>query len=841
MNPIANLPATQNLNRPQQSQGYNRQYFGGDEVDQFELSQEAEEAAAEEQKKKKIWAYAAGIGAAIVAGAAVLLGLRATGHATWAKLGNNENSLTGLTKLSKKGTGDEVKKGATLAEGAMKGTLSGGSWNGISTSITGSASQYDNIIFIGKEENYKALKEKITDSAITNKLKHIACETWASLQKEKNFTDNIDKEKVAFIVDTDLRNAEGGSVYEKIKEFWDKGDSASGETKAEEKKETETTSSTTTEAGKPEEGTTTTETDETRKPEANGNTSVQQNPPTAQGAAAGETPVVATTTATTTATSQAPIPEGSGPKLNSLAKNADESKKALEEENFGVVDEKGKPKDVIFVAIDEQVTELNNKHTKMKPLVKKYEQDLEELVAEANNAQKRLAEIDSRLKELNELNLSTAEQEERTRLKNEKADIQKSLKSLVTDTDTDTDKPLKAKTGTGTETEYESNSKYMPASLENYNNYVDNIKSTPIVSTDINEITTQEDIDNNRETMQKLQAQQTALNHIKADLESQAKTLVDEVETKKKAAAEAKKKVIPNNEMQKLTSKQETLSSEVSTLQIEHKALLESKSLLDKSEACEQDCKSVQKLTNTTNSSNPDATKVINDATKAIDNATKAIDNATESAQPGTKKVLTNLKNILNKIKKDLALESPITNILNIKGDLTKLAETLKSITGADTATAKTAIEQAQTAIEDSKEYKKYVDTKKAYDANTSQIKAKETEIKAKEAEIKAKEAEVEKVGKEITTAEAASNAVKTAEEAVSEATKAAETAATAAGMKYDPKKGELTAMSDTDIENITDDNHIAKKQKNLQKVISKYEQQLAKYTTQQPKAQSAS
>ena len=73
MNPIANLPATQNLNRPQQSQGYNRQYFGGDEVDQFELSQEAEEAAAEEQNKKKIWAYAAGIGAAIVAGAAVLL------------------------------------------------------------------------------------------------------------------------------------------------------------------------------------------------------------------------------------------------------------------------------------------------------------------------------------------------------------------------------------------------------------------------------------------------------------------------------------------------------------------------------------------------------------------------------------------------------------------------------------------------------------------------------------------------------------------------------------------------------------------------------------------------
>ena len=243
MNPIANLPATQNLNRPQQSQGYNRQYFGGDEVDQFELSQEAEEAAAEEQNKKKIWAYAAGIGAAIVAGAAVLLGLRATGHATWAKLGNNENSLTGLTKLSKT-QGDTVKKGATLAEGAMKGTLSGGSWNGISTSITGSASQYNNIIFIGKKENFDALKEKITDSAIVNKLKHIACETWASLQKDENFTDNIGQEKVAFIVDTDLRNADGGSVYEKIKEFWDKGDSASGDAKAEEKKEEETTTET---------------------------------------------------------------------------------------------------------------------------------------------------------------------------------------------------------------------------------------------------------------------------------------------------------------------------------------------------------------------------------------------------------------------------------------------------------------------------------------------------------------------------------------------------------------------------------------------------------------------
>ena len=238
MNPIANLPATQNLNRPQQSQGYNRQYFGGDEVDQFELSQEAEEAAAEEQNKKKIWAYAAGIGAAIVAGAAVLLGLRATGHATWAKLGNNENSLTGLTKLSKT-QGDTVKKGATLAEGAMKGTLSGGSWNGISTSITGSASQYDNIIFIGKKENYDALKEKITDSAVNGKLQHIAYETFEKLKD--NIKDYLKAERAAIIVDTDLRNAEGGSVYEKIKEFWDKGDSAGGETKAEEKKEEGTT------------------------------------------------------------------------------------------------------------------------------------------------------------------------------------------------------------------------------------------------------------------------------------------------------------------------------------------------------------------------------------------------------------------------------------------------------------------------------------------------------------------------------------------------------------------------------------------------------------------------
>ena len=241
MNPIANLPATQNLNRPQQSQGYNRQYFGGDEVDQFELSQEAEEAAAEEQNKKKIWAYAAGIGAAIVAGAAVLLGLRATGHATWAKLGNNENSLTGLTKLSKT-QGDTVKKGATLAEGAMKGTLSGGSWNGISTSITGSASQYNNIIFIGKKENFDALKEKITDSAVNGKLQHMAYETFEKLKDSINTYLNDDK--AAIIVDTDLRNADGGSVYERIKKYWDESNSAGGETKAEEKKEEVTTTET---------------------------------------------------------------------------------------------------------------------------------------------------------------------------------------------------------------------------------------------------------------------------------------------------------------------------------------------------------------------------------------------------------------------------------------------------------------------------------------------------------------------------------------------------------------------------------------------------------------------
>ena len=46
MNPIANLPATQNVNRPQQSQGYSRQYFGNDEMDEVVLSSQ------EEQKKK---------------------------------------------------------------------------------------------------------------------------------------------------------------------------------------------------------------------------------------------------------------------------------------------------------------------------------------------------------------------------------------------------------------------------------------------------------------------------------------------------------------------------------------------------------------------------------------------------------------------------------------------------------------------------------------------------------------------------------------------------------------------------------------------------------------------
>ena len=243
MNPIANLPATQNLKQLQQQQGCNRQYFGGDEVDQFTLSQEAEEAAAEEQKKSKLL-KAIGIGAAVILG---VLGFgwaaRSKGWMSWAKLGNNENSLTGMTKLSK-GTGDNAKQGATLAESAMTWTFGGGCWSGVGACINGSADKYKDgkIVFVGSEENAKKLEETLSKD-LKGKVVRIACETWAKLKS--NTTDYnrlmgyLGSEKNLVIVDTALRKADGESVIEQLKKALNDNDSASGDTKKTEGKKTE--------------------------------------------------------------------------------------------------------------------------------------------------------------------------------------------------------------------------------------------------------------------------------------------------------------------------------------------------------------------------------------------------------------------------------------------------------------------------------------------------------------------------------------------------------------------------------------------------------------------------
>ena len=117
MNPIANLPATQNLNKAQQSQGYNRQYFGGDEVDEVVLSNQ------EEQKKKK----ALTIGGAIL-GAIALIGGGIFGANYFGYMGKDAKHLKGFKTLTTK-NGDTTQELASIAKTTKAWT--GASWGGV--------------------------------------------------------------------------------------------------------------------------------------------------------------------------------------------------------------------------------------------------------------------------------------------------------------------------------------------------------------------------------------------------------------------------------------------------------------------------------------------------------------------------------------------------------------------------------------------------------------------------------------------------------------------------------------------------------------------------------------
>ena len=156
MNPIANLPATQNLNRAQQSQGYNRQYFGGDEVDEVVLSNQDEQA-----KKKKMWT----IGGAIL-GTLALVGGTLFGLNVYGKIGKDASHLLNLKQLM-----DGDKKMASIA--STNKAWTGATWGGVAETIKATLSGeknskgFENVIVVAKQESIDTLKKLIPNDFIT--------------------------------------------------------------------------------------------------------------------------------------------------------------------------------------------------------------------------------------------------------------------------------------------------------------------------------------------------------------------------------------------------------------------------------------------------------------------------------------------------------------------------------------------------------------------------------------------------------------------------------------------------------------------------------------------------
>ena len=211
MNPIANLPATQNLIRAQQSQGYNRQYFGGDEVDEVVLSNQDEQA-----KKKKMWTWI-GIVGAVIAGLGIAAATRSTGH-LW---GKGEDSLFNYTKISR-GEGDSAQKLATVASTSKSFTISGGNWKSIAVAVESASNSknYDNIVMVGKEENFKKLKEAM-DKTIADKIKFIAVD---SREKLGNDLNDYKGERNFILTDYDVEGLQDETISAILRE----GDGSSG-------------------------------------------------------------------------------------------------------------------------------------------------------------------------------------------------------------------------------------------------------------------------------------------------------------------------------------------------------------------------------------------------------------------------------------------------------------------------------------------------------------------------------------------------------------------------------------------------------------------------------------
>ena len=489
-----------------------------------------------------------------------------------------------------------------------------------------------------------------------------------------------------------------------------------------------------------------------------------------------------------------------------MKEKLDDLKQQLEKQNFGVVDEKGKPKDSMFVAIDEKVVEFNNKHDEMKPLVQQHEQKLKELVAEANNAQKRLAKIDSRLKELDKDEATQTECNEYDELANEKQKLEEVLASLTATTDTDTDKPLKKEE---TETTYASNDNYKPASLKNYNGYVEDIMS----NTDYDSIQPQSgtkpsDGKTNTKNKSKLQAQQTALNHIKADLDAEVTILKQEAETKKQAAAAAKTK------KEQAKAESQTAAKDLETLSL---SLNEKKSGVEKYARLKQNIKIA--LSNLQKIQSADTTTAIETATTAIETAEKT------EVDDNTKAILVKANEALTKAKTALVLsntQQPAIALSSIDTYIKDLDEALKSI--PEENTAKESIKAAKESIKAAKESILNSDEYKAYDAASKEwSEEKQNEYKQKQSEIKAEEAKIAEKQKVVDAAKTAGEEAKKADE---EAKKAE---AKANGKIFNNSK----TVSEMDVDNAS----VVKKLENLKGKIDTCQSQLAKFTKSKPTA----
>lgn len=155
MNPISNLPAIQDLKRPQQNQGYNRQYFGNDEIDEVVLSNK------EEQKKKKAWT----IGTAIL-GTLALVGGTLFGLNRYGIIGKDAKNLKGFKSI-KQGEGDKAKTLASIAQTDKAWT--GSTWGGVAETIKSTLenkneTKFQQIIFVGSEDSQKALKNSLGEA-----------------------------------------------------------------------------------------------------------------------------------------------------------------------------------------------------------------------------------------------------------------------------------------------------------------------------------------------------------------------------------------------------------------------------------------------------------------------------------------------------------------------------------------------------------------------------------------------------------------------------------------------------------------------------------------------------